>query len=88
MVAATRTAARSSEGPRTFTITELALEFVDPTFLALTDTPSSFTGAGSKLVKVNSGATALEFVAVPALPYLLAFDAPGVPTASMDTARI
>ncbi len=60
-----------------------ALEFVDPTFLALTDTPSSFTGAGSKLVKVNSGATALEFVAVPALPYLLAFDAPGVPTASM-----
>ncbi len=60
-----------------------ALEFVDPTFLALTDTPSSFAGAGSKLVKVNSGATALEFVAVPALPYLLAFDAPGVPTASM-----
>ena len=62
---------------------ETALEFVDPTFLALTDTPSSFTGAGSKLVKVNSGATALEFVAVPALPYLLSFDAPGVPTASM-----
>lgn len=60
-----------------------ALEFVDPTFLALTDTPSSFSGAGSKLVKVNSGATALEFVAVPALPYLLAFDAPGAPTASM-----
>lgn len=60
-----------------------ALEFVDPTFLALTDTPSSFSGAGSKLVKVNSGATALEFVAVPALPYLLSFDAPGVPTASM-----
>ena len=62
---------------------ETALEFVDPTFLSLTDTPSSFSGAGSKLVKVNSGATALEFVAVPALPYLLAFDAPGVPTASM-----
>lgn len=60
-----------------------ALEFVDPTFLALTDTPSSFSGAGSKLVKVNSGATALEFVAVPALPYLMSFDAPGVPTASM-----
>ena len=60
-----------------------ALEFVDPTFLALTDTPSSFSGAGSKLVKVNSGATALEFVAVPALPYLLSFDAPGAPTASM-----
>lgn len=62
---------------------ETALEFVDHTFLALTDTPSSFSGAGSKLVKVNSGATALEFVAVPALPYLLSFDAPGVPTASM-----
>ena len=62
---------------------ETALEFVDPTFLSLTDTPSSFSGAGSKLVKVNSGATALEFVAVPALPYLLSFDAPGAPTASM-----
>jgi len=31
------------------------------TFLALTDTPSTYTGAGSKLVAVNSGATALEF---------------------------
>ena len=60
-----------------------ALEFVAPTFLALADAPSSYSGAGSKLVKVNSGATALEFVAVPALPYLLSFDAPGVPTASM-----
>lgn len=31
------------------------------TFLALTDTPSSFSGQGSKVVRVNSGATALEF---------------------------
>ena len=60
-----------------------ALEFVSRTFIGLTDVPSSFSGAGSKLVMVNSGASALEFVAVPALPYLLAFDAPGAPTASM-----
>ena len=60
-----------------------ALEFSSPTFLSLDDTPASFSGAGSKLVMVNSGASALEFVAVPALPYLLAFDAPGAPTASM-----
>ncbi len=60
-----------------------ALEFSSPTFLSLDDTPASFSGAGSKLVMVNSGASALEFVPVPALPYLLAFDAPGAPTASM-----
>ena len=33
------------------------------TFVALTDTPANFTSAGGKFVKVNSGATALEFVA-------------------------
>ena len=33
-----------------------------PTFLALTDTPSSYSGNGSAIVAVNSGATALEFV--------------------------
>jgi len=33
------------------------------TFLALTDTPSNYTAAGSRFVKVNSGATGLEFVA-------------------------
>jgi hypothetical protein len=32
------------------------------TFIALTDTPASLTGQGGKTVKVNSGATALEFV--------------------------
>jgi hypothetical protein len=33
------------------------------TFVALTDTPSNFAGAASRFVKVNSGATGLEFVA-------------------------
>jgi len=32
------------------------------TFLGLTDTPSSYAGQGGKAIKVNSGATALEFV--------------------------
>ena len=31
------------------------------TFVGLTDTPSAFTGEGGKVVKVNTGATALEF---------------------------
>lgn len=34
-------------------------------FTSLTDTPASYTGAGSKLVAVNSGGTALEFVTAP-----------------------
>lgn len=33
------------------------------TFLALTDTPSTYTGFGTYVVRVNSAATALEFVA-------------------------
>lgn len=33
-------------------------------FLDLTDTPSSYSGQGQKLVRVNSGETALEFVDV------------------------
>lgn len=32
------------------------------TFVALNDTPASFSGAGGFIVKVNAGATALEFV--------------------------
>lgn len=32
------------------------------TFVELTDTPASFTGAAGRFVKVNAGATALEFV--------------------------
>lgn len=32
------------------------------TFVGLTDTPSAFTSGANKIVKVNSGATALEFV--------------------------
>lgn len=31
------------------------------TFIALNDTPTAFTGAGGYIVKVNAGATALEF---------------------------
>jgi hypothetical protein len=31
------------------------------TFTGLTDTPANYTGSGGKVVKVNSGATALEF---------------------------
>lgn len=34
-------------------------------FLGLTDTPANYTGAGSRFVKVNAGATALEFVSDP-----------------------
>ena len=32
------------------------------TFTGLTDTPADYTGAGSKVVRVNAGASALEFV--------------------------
>lgn len=32
------------------------------TFVELTDTPANFTGAAGRFVKVNAGATALEFV--------------------------
>lgn len=32
------------------------------TFIALTDTPSTYSGQGLKVVRVNTGATALEFV--------------------------
>lgn len=33
------------------------------TFIALNDTPANYTGSGGYIVKVNAGATALEFVA-------------------------
>lgn len=32
------------------------------TFIALSDTPANFTGAAGRFVKVNAGASALEFV--------------------------
>jgi hypothetical protein len=35
------------------------------TFLALTDVPSSYTGEGTKFVRVNEGESALEFVDAP-----------------------
>lgn len=34
------------------------------TFVALSDTPANFTAAGNKILKVNTGATAVEFVTV------------------------
>ena len=39
----------------------VATEGGSSAFTALTDTPSNFTAAGGKIVRVNSGATALEF---------------------------
>jgi hypothetical protein len=38
------------------------------TFIGLTDVPASFTAAGDRIVAVNAGATALEFVNT--LPYI------------------
>lgn len=35
---------------------------ISETFVGLTDTPSAFTDAGNKILKVNTGADALEFV--------------------------
>ena len=35
------------------------------TFIGLTDVPAAYAGSGSKFVAVNSGASALEFVAAP-----------------------
>ncbi len=35
---------------------------VDGTFAGLTDTPANYTGAGGYVLKVNAGATAVEFV--------------------------
>lgn len=35
------------------------------TFVSLTDTPASYSGAGGKIMAVNSGATGLEFVDAP-----------------------
>jgi hypothetical protein len=43
---------------------EWAAEF--RTFLDLADTPALYAGAGSKIVAVNSGATALEFITLEA----------------------
>ncbi len=39
------------------------------TFVSLTDVPSSYTGQGSKFVKVNAGETALEFTASTSAPH-------------------
>lgn len=39
-------------------------------FVGQSDTPANYTGAGSKLVAVNSGATALEFILAPTIQNL------------------
>ena len=41
------------------------------TFLGLTDTPASYAGQGGNFVKVNVGATALEFVASSVTPHAI-----------------
>jgi hypothetical protein len=38
------------------------------TFLALTDTPSSYSGQALKILRVNSGASAVEFTTPPSTP--------------------
>jgi len=48
-----------------------------PTFLILTDTPSSYSGQAEKLIRVNTAANALEFVDA---PYDVGFFFPGTPT--------
>ena len=45
---------------------ELAERATDMDFLTLTDTPVSYGGEALKLVRVNAGETALEFLAAPA----------------------
>lgn len=40
-----------------------ALEFVNPTFLQNSDTPSSYSGQGNKVLRVNNGGTAIIFTA-------------------------
>lgn len=51
--AATSATAAAASAATAATLTE---------FTTLTDTPSSYSGQGSKFVKVNSGGTALEFI--------------------------
>ena len=48
-------------------------------FTDLTDTPSDYSGHGGKLVKVNPGATALEFAATPLSSYDFGFAYRGGP---------
>lgn len=64
----TNEAAFSSDGDiiRT-TITEGGGGGGGGTFLSLTDTPIAFTGAGSEILQVNPGATAVEFTNTPTI---------------------
>ena len=64
-----------------------ALEFVAAptgaeTFVALTDTPANYSGASLKILRVNVGASAVEFVAPFAETFLALGDTPGAFVAS------
>ena len=50
------------------------------TFIALTDTPGAYAGSGEYFVKVNSGATALEFVNLVEIADINATGSPGATT--------
>lgn len=52
----------STESTLQSSINAVADDLAEQTFLALTDTPSSYSGHAGKLAVVNAGATALEFV--------------------------
>lgn len=54
-------------------------------FLGLSDTPATYSGQAGKQIKVNSGETALEFVAE---PFIAAGNYNGVPTASVVVLRL
>ncbi len=61
VVAAAGTRTVYCDGTQVFGMTADATG-VPESFVDLTDTPANYTSAASKLVRVNSGATALEFV--------------------------
>jgi len=53
----------ATPGTHNITFSDLPISAGATTFVGLTDTPANFTSAGGKVVRVNSGAAALEFVA-------------------------
>jgi len=55
------------------------------TFLGLTDTPSSYSGQANKIVRVNGGASALEFVDAPAASNMNAVENSGGNTVAIAT---
>lgn len=53
------------------------------TFLGLTDTPSSYSGQANKIVQVNSGETALQFINLPAASNMNAVETSGTGTTAI-----